>query len=362
MIKILFRNSEYSEKELLLRCNIALRKLIKFILNQQNEDGLWYDFQTHRSGQSNSWVSGNVLWQLGRILPKKVKMVAFQQLSEQLNGNKHGWGFSSFVPVDCDSTLHVINAFLLSNEKNLYLENIIQFILSHQRDSGGFSTFSSPNPLVKYRGGLREEYSGWIQEHGCVSAVALQTLNRMSIKNVQEAKRRLLSFIAKNQKSEGYWESYWWRSKFFATGRIVGELINQPSLITNDVAKYGLHYILQKFHEDGYWDNGYKIGIPCTISTVCCARALLIVKEEKKLIRIVDWILNHQNPEGFWQSPPILQIPNPQVIAPNADFSWQTSRIGVNSCTSDKNNIYTSSLVGGFLLAFSDYIKGKPNG
>lgn len=360
MEKALFKNLLREEKDLLFRCDNALQRVLDFILRQQSEDGLWYDFQTNHSGQSNSWISGHVLWHLGRIIPRNKTQIAFQKLLKQLDCSDTGWGFTEYAPTDCDSTLNVINAFFSCDEPIPAVRKNILFVLSHQNTKGGFATFRSAERLVEYRGGSDADYVGWLNEHVCVSAIALQTINRLKMDILKDAKARLLNFLVQSQNPNGYWESYWWRSKYFATGKIVAEFLSGPSLVIKNALESGLRWIIESFHTNGYWDNGYVAGIPCIVSTVSCAKPLLSKKDQwGKVRKAVDWILRQQNSDGFWESPPIFQIPPPNLINPNVDFSWQTSKLGANSCTSDKNNIYTSSLVGGFLLEFSNRLRRR---
>src|SRR5437660_1677556 len=98
-------------------CQKAIEAAAQYLVNTSRpNDAGWSDFPTNRSGESTSWVTGHVLSQAGPLLPPRLSESSLKALLNKRNENG-GWGFSEFVPPDCDSTLHVLWAILTLHAK-----------------------------------------------------------------------------------------------------------------------------------------------------------------------------------------------------------------------------------------------------
>lgn len=329
------------------QCHYALGRALKYLAeNSRGGKGGWSDFPTNRSGESTSWVTAYVLWQVGSLLPTAVVDAALKALMGQRQ-SIGAWGFSEFVPPDCDSTLHVLNAIHALEVRGVDLSEPIKFVLSHQSRYGGFSTYGDGISLERYRGGGKENnYAGWLQPHVCVTAVALGSLSHFP-QNVPDGRLKdAVDFLLESQHVDGYWDSYWWRSKYFATARIVERLNSVTDIQVKKASIKGTAWIVQSAHVDGYWSNGYDNQTPCPVTTANCVKALLALDLEFELVvRSVSWMLEQQGDDGSWKGIPALQIPPPHITDPSDFTAWTVGGRGVGSCSLDERRIYTTSTI-----------------
>lgn len=306
----------------------------------------WSDFPTNRSGESTSWVTAHVLSQVGTLLPLSLSQPIFDALLTQRHEDG-GWGFSESVPSDCDSTLHVLGAILTLDVSRVDVSRSIEFVLSHQTEEGGFSTYKNGFSLIRYRGDCDDAgYEGWTQPHVCVTAVALEVLSRFPRFVARGVLDRAIGFVLDSQTSEGYWESYWWRSKYFSTARLISYLTSVPNTRAKAARNRALDWILHKADISGYRDNGYDLGNPCPLSTSKGVEALLGADPDRReALDGVAWLLKNQNEDGSWTGAPVLQIPPPDVTRPSEIDNWRIAGRGVGACCVDERRIYTTAAV-----------------
>jgi squalene cyclase len=336
-------------------CTVAIQHATDFLVRNALPSGGWADFQTNRSGESTSWVTGHVLWYIGRLLPREIVdgSVAALLAGRHATG---GWGYSERTPPDCDSTLHVLHAFhvlgILGNVPDV--ERAFEFVLTHQTADGGFSTFGNGPELAAYRGhGTDLSYEGWAQAHMCVTAIALQTLPYFRDRLGRGVIERMIDFVIGGQSQEGFWESYWWRSKVFATARILSGLRSCKIRDADDVMNRGLRWLQRAVDEAGFYSNGYDLGIACPVSTALAVKALADSQDQSVIpANSVLWLLGEQRSDGSWIGKPVLQIPPPELLYPNVAFPWRIGGQGVGSCSADMKRIYTTATIAGAISHF----------
>lgn len=332
----------------------AVADAVEYLIRGSKPDGSgWSDFPTNRSGESTSWVTAHVLSQVGSLLPPRFARTILDSLLTQRQQNG-GWGFSESVPPDCDSTVHALWAMLKLNATHLDISESIEFVLSHQTQQGGFSTYKDGLSLVRYRGtGDESNYQGWTQPHVCVTAVVLEVLSQFSEDIPPQVLDNALDFLLETQKAEGYWESYWWRSKYFATARIIKYLnAIDDSRVESALAK-ALNWLCASVDAEGFWSNGYDLGNPCPLSTAHCVNALIGIDTRLDLIlKATSWLVAHQNTAGSWTGAPVLQIPPPHLKNPYDLMNWNIGGRGVGSCCVDEKRIYTSTVAANAIHTF----------
>jgi squalene-hopene/tetraprenyl-beta-curcumene cyclase len=349
-------NSATFSKDISVMCRSALARAVGYLVETSCPDGKgWSDFPTNRSGESTSWVTAHVLWQVGTLLPKSLSETSFRALLSQKQ--QYGaWGFSQFVPPDCDSTLHALRAMLTLEAKEVDVSESIEFVLSHQTEEGGFSTYKDGLSLVRYRGtGDETNYDGWTQPHVCVTAVALEVLSHFPELVPDHVLDNAINFLLEAQAPEGYWESYWWRSKYFATSRIIKQFNSINDKRVKAALTRARDWVLRTANARGYWDNGYDREIPCALSTAHCVDALVATGAElDSVIESVPWLLAQQNDDGSWMGVPLLRIPPSHIKKPDDFADWRIGGRGVGSCCADKKRIYTTSSVAGAMNTFAE--------
>ncbi len=330
------------------RCRDAIRRATVFLAANVIETGGWSDFQTNRSGESTSWVTAHVLWHVGRLLPGIVVERGLIALLGQRSASR-GWGYSEKTPPDCDSTLHALHAFheLGVARTPPDLARVLEFVLAHQMADGGFSTYGTHGELAAYRGpGSDPNYQGWTQSHVCVTAVALETLPLFPQIVPESILRKAITFVLDRQSAEGCWESYWWRSKVFATSRILRQLIRLGLAEGQLAVERGLGWLTRSAHKGGFYTNGYDLDVPCPLSTALAVRTLVGVERQFDLcLRCANWLVAQSAADGSWQGNAVLQIPPPNVTAPGASFPWKKGGKGVGSCSADRRRVYTTALI-----------------
>lgn len=340
-------------RDLLLRCEASLEMASSFLLAHFDAKEGWSDFATNSSGESTSWVTAHVLWQAGGLLPDDKRNSAIEILKSQRQENG-AWGFSKKIPPDCDSTLHAVHALKKYGTADEDVSDAVKYILEHQSDNGGFRTYNNKDQLAFYRkNAAPDDFIGWTNEHICVSAAALETFSEYNKLVPKVVIEKLISFLLKRQEEEGYWYSYWWRSKYFATVRIVPNLFQINDMQAKYSSEQALKWIVNTVLNRSYWDNGFDKGIPCVLSSAGCIKSLLLIGQYKELIiDVINWLISQQSVDGSWISPPILQIPQPNIIYPEKVNTWKMGGKGVGSCSSDSKKIYTTAFVAGSIKQF----------
>lgn len=318
---------------------------VLFLLDNYVPGVGWSDFPTNSSGESTIWVTSHVLVKAGRLLPRNLIETIIDLLieNEWIDG---GWGFSPRTPPDCDSTLHVLLAIRKFRPAYLISQKTRDFLRAHQKPDGGFSTYKDDSVLSKFRASKRDKnYSGWTQSHVCVTGFAAKVFSDIPELVSNDSKILMNDYLLKNQSKTGYWDSYWWRSRFFATAMIIDAFSKSPRSPIRNASLQAEKWALNKLDPAGFWDNGYDFGVPCIISTAMCMRVLRAVQlHYETRERCMNWILKQQKMDGSWQSKPILQIPFPNETTPGRN-SLKLSNQGVGSTTRGEKNIYATAVV-----------------
>jgi squalene cyclase len=341
------KGSELLSRDSSAICRRVIDRALNYLVNMSLPEGSgWSDFPTNRSGESTSWVTAHVLWQVGSLLPSRISGASLQALLRQRQ-EPAAWGFSEAVPADCDSTLNALGAMTTLGAKDERISRSIEFVLAHQTTSGGFSTYKDGLSLVRYRGtGDESNYEGWTQPHVCVTAVALEVLSRFPRFVPRRVLDSAICFLLDSQATEGYWESYWWRSKYFSTARITKYLTSLHNTRARAARERASDWLLRTASAGGNWDNGYDVGLPCPLSTSKCVEALVVTGADGKLaLDGIAWLQKNQNADGSWTGAPVLQIPPPHVIRPSEINDWRIAGRGVGACCADERRIYTTSTV-----------------
>jgi squalene cyclase len=332
----------------------SINKGVAYIIDNFTSNIGWKDFRTNSSGESDSWVSSFIIWQIGKKFPLMLLQKLPELLTNYVQKNK-GIGYSLETPTDCDSTVHFINAWLEINLPMNLISEQIDYIIKHQNKDGGFTTYKLED--IRSLTETRDyKFDGWLSSHICVSAAVYEFLSFHNLTN-SSSFESLLEYLLEHQNSLGFWESYWWHSHYFATSKILNVMnrANSNSGIIKKSQKDGMNYLINTFNPDGYWDNGIESKDPCVIST-CMASSVFLTNDYKysrKLLQsVVLRFLESQKNDGSWNSKPFFQIP-PANMKNSSDFNWTYDSFGVGSCSRDQNNLYTTTLV---VRLLSDYI------
>ncbi len=346
--------------------NIALEKrnIIKvqmraldFLKKSQTPDGFWRDFETRSSGASNEWVTGYICYHMSNCNRSDRNTIRKACLAlEHVQRDNGGWGFQTSVPPDVDSTSFCLFALYSCDEvKSDTIQRAINFLLQHQHPSGGFSTYSSFEPLKSYRQRPNEyDFSGWCSPHVEVTGAAIQALLAGRIRKKSPIISAAFDYLCNEYNPKGYWESYWCCTNLYATNQAVAALkiIGSLSMFSTSISRYLCSIQLS----DGSWGSGIDM-TSCVFSTALGLSILMEVsprQSKEQIVRGIHWLVAVEKEDGSWQSRPIMQIPPPNVIDPTQIKKWRYGERGVGSCSGDQNRLLTTATV---LKAISQYYK-----
>jgi len=334
---------------------LSLKRAIKFMGGCRNPDGLWSDFLT-LAGESVYWVSGYVGYALSRYGGARrngwLTRVGSNILESQ--GEDGGWGYGPGVPADADSTSWCLR-FLsrLGMHGREVRERASFFLMRHQnRSDGGLRTYSSPREVGRYMrldGGI--SFEGWLSSQLCVTAVAVEALTESGFSDrVGEA----LDFIRASQNAEGYWNSYWWSGRLYATVHCMEAL--RSGGIEDDLGALNeaQEWVARTQLEDGSWSDSETEGVP--FFTALALRGLMMEPKpdlSEKIGHGIDWLLAHQLADGSWASGYILRIPHPSVREPWKASSWIRDGRAINAVIKDHRRLFTTATA---FMALSEFM------
>lgn len=174
--------------------------LIEGLVAAQEEDGAWRDFDMP-PGLSDAWVTAYVLAALGEVENQSTldNAIAFLAQAARKNG---GWGYNYRTPADADSTAWVLLA-AADQLPAQYVERGISFLLSHQCDDGGFTTYRGPVSDL------------WSTSHPDVTPTIVRALLRS--KGPSTVIEDGLQVVSRAQRYDGLWPSFWWCTPLYAT-------------------------------------------------------------------------------------------------------------------------------------------------
>ncbi len=322
----------------------------KFLVESFNADGLWSDFLT-LAGESVFWVSGYVGYSLISFEKepedkKFLRKAAVNILKcQNLDG---GWSYGYGVPSDADSTSWCL--LFLSKFDDLNrdkLPSALEFLLNNQSPlDGGFRTYAAPRAVGRFmRIGDNVSFEGWASSQMCVSAVAAQALmeNRSS-KGVD----KVLSYIRNGQISEGYWNSYWWTGKLYATTQCIKALNKRGNETDISVIYKGQKWIAQTQLSDGSWtdskdqESGWAFSTALALNGLLAAPKIVFDTQTKNGVK---WLIENQLLDGSWAANHILRIPYPWTKDPWNQQSWNADGRAINAVIKDQRRLFTTATV-----------------
>ncbi len=326
-------------------CDQALSKAANFIADHFSPTEGWADFAFDKWGPSTSWTTAHVLWRACSILPEPVVGAAADLLLQRRDGDA-AWGFNERTHPDSDSTIHAVRALLEVGVPDSDLRPSIEFVLAHQRNDGGFAAYNDAAGLARSRRAYQEHnYSGWTQSHPCVTAFVADTLSAFRSLAPARSLEGAINLLGVQQRPEGYWAAYWWRSRVFTTGLAVSVFLSKHDLAESHAVFSAVNWLLHQQLRTGAFSNGIDADSQYTLATAQAIIGLLHVEWARDAVgRAIEWLLRKQRIDGSWTSSPSLQVPPPHVMDPDEIVSWRTSGRGIGSCRADSQRLYTTAV------------------
>lgn len=328
------------------RIKMAVMKASEFLQSRQLPSGHWSDFKTN-AGTSTDWVTGYVGYALikGAVIPPFSVSRAIEVI-QQDRFLKGGWGYNRWLTPDADSTASCLLFLCCAGIDKEKLAVDLHVLKEHQKGDGGFSTYNAP---IDIRRIIRERddhpMEGWCSTHLCVTVVALRTLLEFGLVSESPEVEKAIRFILSHQHPEGYWESYWWDGRIYATAFALMSLVKSQVQTCRGSIEKAIQWLQSVQNYDGGWNNGVK-GESIPFHTALALNALLVsdsVDHSLAIEKGISWLLSHQFENGSWRSHPILRVPSPDCLKPWEVHTWNVSSIGTGIIVTDQNQLFTTA-------------------
>ncbi len=316
----------------------AINKGIEYILSLI-ENNRWRGFPT-LAGESDIWVTGFVLAHIYHLCEQKDVIKESQKFLLASQHPSGGWSYSQQVPPDADSTAWCLMALKSSNEfTGVALREAKVFLWSHFTN-GGLSTYKMESGIREFISAPNlETIAGWTSPHADVSIAAV--LADMQNERVPE----ILSWLSGMQ-TNGFINSYWWRSPFYTTALFLRALTRLKLRLPPEEAKK----IAEAFVAEQLAKEGFVPGSSENINPFTTALALesfinlSYLDLHQQITNCANALLLSQNKNGGWAGNFILRIPAPFVTDPNEVASWNNADGGGNSFIEDKDGIFATAM------------------
>ncbi len=271
------------------------------------------------AGHSSEWVTGFVLWGLGKTaMTPKVEPARFALLSRQ---RKTGpWGFNRRIPGDADSTAWAVLG-LSTAMQGARRDAAHAYLRRQQLSDGGFRTYS-PSAERGLNGWApqSENYDGWTSSHTCVTATAMSALIELGDSPSSASLAAAARHLASRQHARGLWPSYWWSGVTYATFQALHAL-RQCDALGAPAANAAANELLRRQRKTGGWAwngtrSGFRSGALETAFAVLALMEVASLVEDRGALdasaaRGVAWLCDNQTPDGRWPARPILRVPLP---------------------------------------------------
>ncbi|HEY0394489.1 MAG TPA: prenyltransferase/squalene oxidase repeat-containing protein [Candidatus Elarobacter sp.] len=198
------------------RARDALRAAARYVIEAQQPDGAWLDFELDRT-PSDAWVTGYA--GLGLLAARAALPGAMPSADAALRGarawllraceGRGGWGFNAHAPVDADSTA-LATTFLASTGGAPAAA--YDTLRRHRHDDGGYSCYERFSDV-----------STWAVSHGDVSATALRALLTEPARDT-ESIERCARYLAEQQLGDGSWPSFWYTTRAYSVAFVLDAL------------------------------------------------------------------------------------------------------------------------------------------
>jgi sporulenol synthase len=291
----------------------AIEKAINYVLPKRDEKGLWEDFSS-RYGGSIDWVSSYTALALLNLREQQSDLeITTESLAKrQING---GWGYNNdtFSP-DADSTafgIILLSRFGYKDE----VRRAKEFLLKHQKENGGFSTFTpesvSIDPRTKIFPGTSVE--GWCSPTPDITATALKAI---------PDNPKALNYLVQNQLPDGSWRTYWYNNDIYSTTQAIKSISGKN---LDDVVRLAQKWLSQQKTDVPFYKALQLQGL--------IGNAQYLEKAKNK----VSQLLESQKEDGSWESRPLIRVPFFSNIEP-----WK-DQLRLRDDMNDQNRIFTTA-------------------
>jgi squalene-hopene/tetraprenyl-beta-curcumene cyclase len=226
-----------------------------------------------------------------------------------------GWAFefdNDYYP-DVDDTAEVVIALRAQPEAKPAIDRAVAWSLGMQSRDGGWAAFDADQlrslptklPFCDF-GAVVDPPSADVTAH-MVEMLAQQGLAQ------SPAVRRGVSWLLKNQESDGSWFGRWGVNHVYGTGAAVPALVEAGVPADGSAIRAAVRWLVDHQQPDGGWGEDIRsysdpawIGRgPATASQTAWALLALLAAggAADAVERGVAWLVDHQRPDGTWDEP-----------------------------------------------------------
>jgi hypothetical protein len=293
----------------------AIDASIGFLLQQQGADGRYTDWDL-APGPSSGWITGYVGCRLASLHGRFRQRTAAATLSaarwlidNEADGG--GWAYNDSVDCDADSTANAMLFLSLAGGPVAHRSDAC--LMSFQRPDGGFSTYRADEGL-----------GSWGLSHVDVSAVCgCALLTRHDRRDA--ALERTIAYVAGQRNRDGLWDSFWWRSRLYATRNSLAFLRAADAPIDLASTRRGLHSV----------DAGNAFERALLLDSLLLAG---VEVGDGRIAELFEFLVRRQLGDGSWISEPILRVTRRDCTEP-----WNCANPG--PLHADTRRLFTSATV-----------------
>lgn len=323
---------------------------LEFLNAQINEAGLWTDFLNNK-GFGTFWVSSFVGFQL---LSAQIRTKQVERVGEIIYQNFEKSGAYNDASIQDGDSSGFRMGFLKLLGKEItpaFLENWQCF----QNPNGSWTTYNAPSKLREnLKSDQNVDVSGWCMAHTCVSAAA--ALISHFLENNELSYSKTIDFLVEQQKTEGYWDSYWWTSPVYATSFALQALLLNKDKKYKKQIDSGLNWLAANQHANGFWQSRFDTR-GNVFYTALALKPLIISRKvayKPVINKGIQWLIENQMADGSWKTQRILKMPAPHIKNPDTIKKWNSSFYGTNIIVDDHERVFTGSVVMNSLQAYFD--------
>jgi squalene cyclase len=159
-----------------------------------------------------------------------------------------------------------------------------------------------------------------------------------------------MAYLRDSQKEDGYWISYWWCEREYATAHAVRALAMHNDSGDFQRIKRALDWTSGKISVEGSVQNsdfpgGSPFATALALQTLAAPTIMKTGNQKNISKNCANWLLGQQQPDGSWQSSARLRIPPPGEQYPDRIQKWNYHTLGGGSMRKDQNRLFSTATV-----------------
>jgi squalene cyclase len=251
----------------------GLGAAVRFLIERQDADGTWRDYELPEVGASDAWTTSFVGVALARADWGPDSEAAVSRAREAVYALRRpgGWGYNGLTATDADSTAWAVRL--------LRAPDALPILTRYLDDEGRARTFLNPR------------YGRWAEPHPDVTPVVGLAL--LAARARGDLVGRVRSACLRSRLPDGTWCSFWWATDTYALARNLEFLMGCMPNVPEPVAKAARDRLAVGQRPETAFEAAQLLDI---------AHYLGLPKES-----LASDLLTRQLPDGSWPASPTLR-------------------------------------------------------